>query len=528
MVGLQDNGVKLDYARRPPRRPAVSVIIVLYTRAVGLAPHALIALFISGLVLAVRYYEIGTAFPDWLDTLLFYFPMCLPGSIKRGRLRDVGAGLALSGMLACWHMLSLAWMGESSIENRPYRSLALAAVPMLVVAASEGVARGQLRGRLPWLGAAALAAACVVCAMGQFTWGTGSTVRYGNHPIQTAPLASFLYPVWASAALWILIPMAHVAFERRAKTVKRMCLATVLTLYVAYGVFSAYIVQMVAKRSLLGQGRFLVSRSATFLGSRGLRSDWEALWKAFERAVDEEPDSEAPDIHEPRPAEACLFWLMRLDPLETRQRVEDLLRQRPSVGLADLGAPVLDEMQRRTTAPLLMRYAILGSWRCVEALEEIGEPRVAIAILANALDINDHYRRRLRTLLGQDAGTDRQRWARVYDEAFDKMQSPLAPDILGETVRIIDCFSEYWTVRGRYVGRISTLPPTVGVTFPHILRGGALSTTAKTLEVKEPDWDVRTTAELETEVQLYAEEVNRLIRKNLQREGVGTTDGAAP
>ena len=190
-------------------------------------------------------------------------------------------------------------------------------------------------------------------------------------------------------------------------------------------------------------------------------------------------------------------------------RLAKLLEQRPDWRLASFTAESATLGNGPGVAPILMRYALLGNSECIDALERMGEPRVGLAIIANAYEFDESVRERLRALLGEEAGETRQEWAELYDARYDHLPSPFPASTLAETERVIDCVVSYWAARNQHDAAVSALAQRMAYEGGHRPRGQYVDAARRRLHVADPNWDVPTTAELEEEVQAYADRVQR-------------------
>ncbi len=128
---------------------------------------------------------------------------------------------------------------------------------------------------------------------------------------------------------------------------------------------------------------------------------------------------------------------------EAARRLSDLLRQRPSAWLARSSAACLAEHRRYEAVPLLLRYALLGHEQCTAALEEMGLPEAAIALVLNRI-INGRVladaptRERLKRLMRADAGEPLLAWDDLYYRVAHNLPSPLPKPIRDEAQRVVD------------------------------------------------------------------------------------------
>jgi hypothetical protein len=218
----------------------------------------------------------------------------------------------------------------------------------------------------------------------------------------------------------------------------------------------------------------------------------ELLWEAIRSAdwTARPADDELDDYRR-----TCILVLDEHAPASTAPGLDMLLRQRPSFWLADDSALILAREHRYNAAPELMRYALLDANQSTSALEQMGIPQAAMAVLHEQIStetmitgrpetmgapIEPYYERRLARLLGVDAGTKLSDWFALYDKVVDKRPTPLSIQQASETDRVVRAFFAYWSAFDQLqrIGRLSSIPA--------------------------PDFNVPGTTALENEVQRYA------------------------
>jgi hypothetical protein len=261
--------------------------------------------------------------------------------------------------------------------------------------------------------------------------------------------------------------------------------------------------------------------------------------------------------------------LTRRDPSVAAERFSELLRSRPCEWFARLVAEQMAEQRRYETAPLLMRYAFVGSEPYVAALEKMGVPEVAIPmVLWTALFSHpDWQSARFAALIDRDAGTGlllskplRERLLRAcgcdqgprLDDwlnwfrsgALDRMPSPLTPRQRKQisieiTSRLSyeDAWARWHAIRNaaqlrrtearmitdgkraEYEAAVRLLADpsfTRGTPPPPHLKD-AVETfvkcyreTSRAIQPREVDWNTPSTDELARQVQSFIEAVRRL------------------
>lgn len=215
-----------------------------------------------------------------------------------------------------------------------------------------------------------------------------------------------------------------------------------------------------------------------------------------------------------------------------------MLRDKPSEALAKFIAPLLAQEHRFESAPILMRFALLGEPKSVEALEAMGVPQASLAILRNiavyeapsptAADfpIPSDDRQKLARLLGKDAGPNFLAWTSFYDATDGKHPTPLTPEMAADLDRVIHAITSYWDAsqrlyeakcrlyvrrveedgNGKYFAQLNSLGPTK---LSELDRYQAAA--FRNMAVTIPNWNVPGTPGLEQEAASYATRVNDII-----------------
>ena len=121
-----------------------------------------------------------------------------------------------------------------------------------------------------------------------------------------------------------------------------------------------------------------------------------------------------------------------------------------------------------------MRYAFFGDVVCIDALDQMGVPQVAMALVEQAemewyseqvgkaglmhipigvrpkdLTISPEIRRRLVGILGKDAGNRLDAWIKLYGERVSDLPSPLTESLRNEADAVVDCFAKWREAVGR-------------------------------------------------------------------------------
>jgi len=308
-----------------------------------------------------------------------------------------------------------------------------------------------------------------------------------------------------------------------------------------------------ARQSLSGSGPFARHTAPYILAMRGNQSDLDAIENALKNADWSQP----PDYASWDYRRACVGALATCDPRSAADRLSEMLRDKPSSALATFCAELLADQRRYEAVPVLMQYALSdfgGDY--TEALERMKVPEAALAIihwgavfdrpnpLTEDFPLSPERRQRLARLLGKDVGPNLSDWTAYYDSLSGAMQSPLPDDVAKEMKRVVQAVISYWTAvnrlhvaesellvrrmreagHGKYLDEIAPFEP--------LLRGQRRLTDAdargidrammdvldefstqahRDMAVSPPDWNVRTTADLEREVREYARRVDAII-----------------
>lgn len=551
--------IKLNYssARTPRAR--------LTFKWISRLPHWLIGLALLAPLL-FSFFHIERAFrwepSDFEKTYMFLnlAALFIAGSVRRLNWRHV---LVMLSLAVFWCVLDVGLKRGPSAPF-PYDLFLWVAPPVLIVALGEWALVRPRRWRSAlWAIALAAAVGCVVPLVQRPLDFTGVTV-----PVDTIggwtqqwPLGQILYWPLLVVMTWIAVPAALKLGPSTRRRHQLIAASIVVTSAACFVLFFCVAIYPIARRSLAGKGPFSRAWSVTILNTRFSPSDQQAMGDALEAADwSSRGDEMARDYRLD-----CITLLAGKDPHATAVRLSKLLLQKPSSLLAEFSAPLLAEDHRYETAPVLMRYALLGTSKCTEALEAMRIPNAALTILRSAaiygrvgLTGNDFAigwpeRQRLIALLGRDAGPNFLDWTRFYDQSIDQRPTPLSKQDVVEMSRVTDAIESYWDASGRryeaqcrlFVRRMKEeengkfMRPIT--TLEGLHRGQRFLTfedvrsydptmfyeaqscyqkaTADTA-VSPPNWDAHGTVDLEREVKDYGRRVNAMIA---QYEGPDAT-----
>ena len=312
----------------------------------------------------------------------------------------------------------------------------------------------------------------------------------GGH--RTTDLIYALYWCLLAIGAWVAITTTR-SWSRAQSRGALFSASIVVCLSLAWFLFFFQIaVFALAAQSLVRGFPFDRNYAALVLQRRLDAATAQLLWQAITSADwSARPTNDKFDDYR----RTCILVLDEHAPTSTAAGLETLLRRRPSFWLADYSAPVLARGHRYGAGPELMRYALLDDSESTSALEQMGIPQAAMAVLHEQIStetmvtgrpetmgapIGADYERRLTRLLGVDAGTKLSDWFALYDKAVDKHPSPFSIQQKSETDRVVRAFFAYWSASDQLqqIGRLGSIPA--------------------------PDFNVPGTRALESEVQRYA------------------------
>jgi len=250
---------------------------------------------------------------------------------------------------------------------------------------------------------------------------------------------------------WLVILEVQAALARPGAWARRLLgLAVVVTLG-ACALFYGTILDRLARASLSGDGPFSRYAALQVLEGRLTPADRELLWKEMASL---RPAKGAPPQFPRRDWPTLAFDQLTRDcTAETAEWLSSMLRERPSKWVAGGAAEHLARFRCYESAPVLMRFAMSGDSQCIEALEQMGVPEVALALMVRDL-LNGDMRggrllgretcERLQELLGRDAGRSFWDWMALYHETVDQCPSPLPPAVRDQIRQTAEWQMRYW------------------------------------------------------------------------------------
>jgi hypothetical protein len=494
-------------------------------------PYWAIALVALLPVLLLKQFEVLREIPwfryDPRESIVIYVllwgVLFLPGAIKRWKWRHVLVMLAAATLafVAVSVVLTL-----SPSHYRWFLAACVKATPVVILGVAELLLnrRMSIRG-LAWVLGGAVAVGVVLELAIQATTLTGWTIslpsRYGTGRYQVAgeiywPLTVFL--------VWMVIPLC-VRFSAPKGPRWRFAVAGFFVLiYGATAMFMEVLSYDLAERSVITGGPFDRAHSVGWLATRSSEKDMDRMWKAVEQTPWTRSKGRMSDGDELRDdwKMVAINVLASKDSAGTADHLSTLFRRQPSIYVAEDAADLFVKHRRYEAVPLLMRYALAeDSSICTDALEAMGLPMAALPIIRGEVafearltgkqltQFNDNTRKRLSRLLGEDVGLNVTDWGTLYDQIAQSVPTPLPKPIQDETNRVIAA----WLVYHQAAEEWAT------VCFQRVRHNG-LSGEAGMAEVRrliaavaEPNWDVLTTMDLETEVSDYASRVSKAIEE---------------
>ena len=496
-----------------------------FRRGLGHIPTWVIALGLLIPILVLEQFdllsEIKCLFDNsWGYMILAVIALFIPGAVKRWNWRGIllmavlGAALAVIGQV----LLRTATVAQSKIL-----SVLIAALFLLLLGLGEMFLQRKRNWKnLAWLVSGVIAVVAVQFLVRDYLWASGWTVslpnRYGSTSRQ--PLFDVIRQPLLAVLTWLTIPVClRIALGSRAK---RLALGGTFAMAgVAYVVFTYVLWYPLMEKSLPGDGPFDRAAAVRCLAWRGRDSDFERLWRAIAEADWTKPPTWMSDkpslIGDWRQiAIAHLAWR---DSADTAENLSRLLRHRPQRHLANAAADLLAKHKRYETVPILMRYALNKySEDCINALEQMNLPRVALPIMRSEIvwkirldriqptDFSKETCERLKSLLGDDAGTKIDAWLLLYDKVIAKRPTPLPEPVRKETDRVILSMARYYILADEWAQASFDWGRQKGWSLDKV---GEMSRS-----IPKPNWDVITTEELEREIKAYGQRVITAIDKH--------------
>lgn len=466
-------------------------------------------------VLVVRYLGDPLWLPDWCDRLLATSALLLPGAIKRLRWRQCGVALLLAAAIVFWKG-SGAYTRLSQSGYSPLTYWCLTTIPVLAVAAMEAfTASGRRRRRFLWLTITCVAVVSILEGITLVVQLTGLSIPRGSRVGSAIPLNWLLYPALQILFVWLAFPLALRVVEAQQRARMMRLGATSAAAFAGFLIFSWHTLPALAMRSLSGHGPFLRTYSANVVGTLRSERSRQLLWREFEDSLAQDSSLTAPlDRHD---WQATLLAALRhQDPEDTAQRLGFLFRARPSKDLASLAAATLIEHQRYEHVPLLMRYALLGSVECTEALERVGEPRAAIPLACYGIKYETSVRERVLALLGAGAGETPQAWILYAYRELERLPSPFDDDVTAEMNELAERIDDYWYAEQSRENALNEWAQRFARQHPDLTAREALAEARRTFQVDEPNWNERSTDALGREIERYIDDVDALIQQHLK------------
>jgi len=465
-----------------------------------------------------------------VTALMLSVPLFIVGAVKRWNWRHIllMMGLAVLARGALWGVGYLAPERYFWAWGVFYHGL-----PIAILAVGEAWCRKRrLRPAALWIAAGAIAISAVSELVYLWLWLLDWRIPLSN-PYNAD--ISWWYSLakmtrWPILVLlsWLVLPCCLRIWTDRARWARWAFCGILAVMVVISWSFIDVLSFSLAERSVLEGTPFHRDESVIWLQTRNRESDSDLFWQAIEN----EPWTSSGWQHPVRPQTPGDrpfhdYWrliavnaLAERDSAGTAERLAAMLRQRPSVYLAEDAADVFVKNRIYDAVPYLMRFSLSDeSSRCTDTLVEMGLPRASIAVIRQAIVFEaSAFGRQLKKLdqekcdllkemLGEDVGNSVAAWLELYDEAIADRPTPLPKDLQAET----DC-----TIRAliQYILASNDL---VALNFRRIQKQGLHGRAAEIALIElnaaltKPDWTVRTVGELEREVEDYCKRVNEAM-----------------
>jgi hypothetical protein len=526
-------------------------------------PHWLIALVLLAPVFIFDTFGFEERFGEGTQRFIFYvIPFLfvavwfIAGAVRRLNWRHVLVMLALAG---AWYGL-LKVCSHWSLFTLPFPySLAIwVAGPVVMIGFGEWMLmRPRSPSALIWVLVFSVAVGLLVPLLHRpFQW-TGAFISLGHNREMWGGL---IYWPLTVVLTWIALPAAMRVGRSSCRAPKYAAAGASIAVAAAFVLFFNVVIYQLAHRSLVTGGPFTRDWAAAMLELRYSPSDEQALWDALKQADWlKNEDYKYPDYRR-----RCIDILSRRDRPKAARELSLILREKPSDQLATLSAPLLAQERRYEASPELLRFALLGNSKSTEALETLGVPEAALAIIRDLslyerpnsmvrdFAISPGERTRLTHLLGKDVGPKFSSWTAFYDATAGSRSTPLSGIVQTDTTHVAEAMASYWTAaehlyeakcrlaarrlekdgKGKYLEQMRALEPLmrkqgrfteadVAGMDPRMLSNleRYQSDASRDMRVRLPDWDVRGTGRFQQEVADYVNGVQSAIASF----GIGTS-----
>ncbi len=462
--------------------------------------------------------------------LLMFAVLFVTGALKRWKWRHVVIMLA-AGLVGCAVLLGLAWVLPAG-SGRPI-VIGVAAVPFVILGIAELLLTRQRSWRgIVWMIGAAVAVAAISDLAKAVTWLGDWNISLPNRWGTQAYAISGLID-WPLTAIlvWTLVPLCLRASQANPGWAVGFLF---LLPCVLNGSFVKGLSLPLARQSVLGEGPFERQTSIVWLASYGSDADMDALWRELEASPWRYSSYRQPLDGKEHWQAAAIAALAARDAAGAAQRLSVLLRQKPSVTIAEDSAAWFARQQRYETVPLLVRYALAeNSTPCTDALEKMELPVAALAIMRNHIVFEvrltgrapvampQSVQQQLYRLLGRDVGPKPRDWFTLYDTVIDSLPTPLPKNVQEETTRVVAAIASYWKSSNEWAR--------VCIWRAQRMRLSDRDRQAEAEKLRDmiqpPDWDVVTTEQLEREVDSFARRVAEAVER-LDRTPVSSPAGS--
>lgn len=497
-------------------------------------PSWLIASELSLLAIGVSLIYYGTSDTSGSE---FHFSclgvsLFLPGAIRSGRLPLMFVA-ALFGAVAPFVASWAVSLATTSVSPTAIDMLwAIGLITFAGVSAWLFSSDDSLR-QLLWTAGSCMIAATI------FATGLSLLVQSVWLGWLSYTVAYLTMPVFA----WLVIDLSFWLPQRTDRWPK----AVAAIAGIAMLVFSSWMmfdgIFALARASLRGDGPLSKRHAVYLLANRGKEEDYEFLFQQLAEADWVQRDQILHDA----PFETSYMWrdaaIKQLIRRDRRRATEELLQvflANPEPNLFDEVGELFVEARKYEIVPYLMRramadsinpsiFAFVGSNRSKKQLQKLGIPQVGTAWLKDAeylnilfevhrardegrehdfnfeFTISTDARECLTELLGADAGPYLQDWKGFYNERFHELPTPLSKELEAETERVIWCYEQYEVANDAWF------------TFAKEIEA---QTGSRPQQPEEPNWKVRTTAELEQEVKRYVQAVGAAGATDLSTDSI--------
>lgn len=524
-------------------------------------PYWLIAIILLAPVFVFDIFSLDRIFPEQLQDVIrqvlpfaYFAVWFIAGAVRRLAWRQIIFMLALAG----------AWYGLSEMFYRwplfefpfPYSLAIWKIAPVMMVGIGEWILmRPRSQHSLIWILILSTAVGCLTPLIYKpLDWtGASMSFQFFSRGYRNSWGGIVYWPLLVILT-WIAIPAAMHLGQSTRRSLRFAAVGATVSVIAAFLLFFNVVMFQLAHRSLIVGSPFTRDWGAAILEERFSAADQQALWNSLQQS----DWTKAEDYSNEDYRRRCIKILAKRDPSGTAKCLAEMLRDKPSETLATFSAPLLGQQRRYDAAPILMRFALLGNPKSLEALETMGVPQAALAIIRN-ISIYDRpnsmiadfaippdARQRLARLLGKDVGPNFRAWTSNYDATDGNHPTPLPKEVTADIARVANAMASYWAAtqrlyeaksrlfirrleedgKGKYMSQMRSLEPLmkkqgrftdsdVAQMNPTMISDlDRYQTIAfRDMAVSLPNWNVPGTSGLENEVASYAARVEEIVSR---------------